>query len=90
MEKINEIVTDSPVLSFYDASRTTVVSDDASSCGLGAALYQMIDGHFKPIVFVSRTTSMAESERRYVQNEKEYLAAVWACEKFDQYLITSA
>ena len=40
--------------------------------------------NWKPIAYASR--SLSETERRYVQIEKEALAIAWACDKFTMYL----
>ena len=53
---------------------------DSSETGLGVALLQ--DG--QPVVFASRT--LTPTERGYAQIEKERLAIVFACERFNQYL----
>ena len=43
----------------------------------------MQNGH--PIAFSSKT--MSETEKRYEQIKKECLAIVYACEKFNQYIL---
>ena len=53
---------------------------DASSKGLGAALFQKT----KPIAFASNVLTPAET--RYANIEQELLAVVYGCEKFHSYL----
>ena len=53
---------------------------DASQSGLGAAILQK--GH--PVPYASRALTSAEI--RYAQIEKELLAIVFACERFDTYI----
>ncbi|UYV82871.1 K02A2.6-like [Cordylochernes scorpioides] len=72
-------------LALFDPSRTTIVSADASSFGIGGVLRQeQPDGSLKPIAYVSRTLS--ETEKRYSQIEKEGLAIVWTCDRLKDYV----
>ena len=78
-EKLKDLVSNSPVLAYYDPNLPLVIQCDSSKDGLGAVLMQ--EG--KPIEFRSRT--LTDTEQRYAQIEKEMLAVVYALEKFNEY-----
>ena len=76
-----ELSNPDALLAYCNANRETIVSADASSYGLGAVLLQkQPDSHWQSVAFHLR-------EQRYVQIEKEALAATWACERFNDYLV---
>ena len=85
VKKLKESLTSSPTLVYFEMNRETAVAADASSYGMGGVLYQKHDGEWKPVAYCSRTLTSAE--RRYAQIEKELLAAVHACTKFERYLV---
>ncbi|UYV75118.1 K02A2.6-like [Cordylochernes scorpioides] len=85
-EKVKKLLSTSPALTLFDPNLPTTVSADASSYGLGAVLLQKSeDGYQKAVAYASRT--MPETEKRWPQIEKESLAIVWACERFQDYLM---
>ncbi len=85
-QDVKVAISESAILAYYDPTRPTLVSSDASSYGMGGVIMQEDDdGNRRPVAFVSRT--MTECEKRYAQIEKELLGVVWACERFSRYLI---
>ncbi|UYV78016.1 hypothetical protein LAZ67_15003200 [Cordylochernes scorpioides] len=87
-EKVKKLLSTSPALTLFDPNLPTTVSADASSYGLGAVLLQKSeDGYQKAVAYASRTMSETEKRWAQIQIEKESLAIVWACERFQDYLM---
>lgn len=83
-EKLKKILNGSTI-ALFDPALLTVVSTDASDCGLGAVLTQVDTNGFEhTVAFASRILS--EVERKYSVVEKEVLACVWAVEKWRNWL----
>ena len=80
LNQLKEAVTRTPVLRYYSLDNEVTLQCDASQSGLGAALLQ----NGQPVAYASRALTSAET--RYAQIEKELLAIVFACERFDTYI----
>lgn len=78
-EKLRSLLTEAPVLRFYDANSELVISVDASNYGIGGCALQ--NGH--PVAFTSSTLN--DAQQSYSQIEKELLAIQVCCSKFDYY-----
>jgi len=64
-----------------------MVATDASQLGIGAVVYQMIDGKPRYIEFASRSLNVAQ--RNYSATRRELLAVVFALQRFQFYLQNS-
>ena len=78
------LVTNNPVLKYFDPNLPVKLSVDASKSGLGSVLLQFRKDDWHPVAFASR--ALSKTERRYSQIEKETLAVVYASEKFNQFV----
>lgn len=78
--KLKTMLTEAPLLRYYDVKLPVTLSVDASKSGLGAVLMQ----EDKPVAYASR--ALTETEQRYAQIEKEMLAIVFGAERFHQYV----
>ena len=83
LKKVKAMVTSAPTLAYFDPTKPTTVSADASSYGTGGVLLQESEGKQHPVAFCSRTLTLTGPQ--YTQIERECLACVWSCDKFTQY-----
>lgn len=76
LNNIKSLICNAPKLKIFDPDAELKIQTDASKAGLGCCLMQ----GDRPISFASR--SLTDAETRYSQIEKEFLAVVFACQKF--------
>ncbi|XP_055612508.1 uncharacterized protein K02A2.6-like [Uranotaenia lowii] len=79
--RVKALVADVGTLRYYNMNEPLTIECDASCFGLGAVVYQM-DG---VLAYASRT--LTQTERNYAQIEKELLAILFACTRFDQLIV---
>ena len=80
VEHLKGILSSQPVLKFFHPTKPVKLQVDASKSGLGACILQ--DEH--PIAYASR--SLTPPEENNSQIEKELLAVVFGCERFNHYV----
>lgn len=80
MDKVKYALTHAPVLRLPDWDLPFEISTDASKYAISAILTQ--EG--QPVAYESR--KLIPAETRYDTREREILAIVWACKKWDDYL----
>jgi hypothetical protein len=84
-QKSKHVVAKSPCLAYFDHRKPVVLQCDASQGGLGGALLQPNEqGNLQPVAFTS--CRMRPNEENWAQIEKECLAIVSACDKWDLWL----
>lgn len=67
---------DSETLRYYEAKKGVTLQVDASQDRLGAAIVQ----DFSPVAFATRV--IYDTQKRYVQIQKNLLAIVFTCERY--------
>ena len=80
-QELKEILCQAPVLKYYNPNEPLTIQVDASSKGIGCALVQ----GGKPVAYASR--ALTHAQQQYAQIEKELLAIVVGCTKFEEYII---
>ena len=84
-DRLVELCYSAPTLAFADYKRPFILHTDASGLGLGAVLYQQVDGNMHLVAFASRGLNRAE--RNYPALKLTFLALKWAVTyRFRDYL----
>jgi transposase InsO family protein len=81
---VKEAIRRCPKLFFMDDNAPVYLHTDASDYGIGAYLFQIIDGNELPIAFMSKTLSTEEIKWSTI--EKECYAIVFSLRKFEYLL----
>ena len=76
-----------PIISAPNWTQPFEIMCDASDFAIGAVLGQRIDNRQHVIYYSSRTLN--DAQQNYTTTEKEFLAVVFALEKFRPYLLGS-
>ena len=91
LTKKKQALTSAPCMSYFDNRKDTYVTVDASPVGISAILSQKSlhgnSDHQQTIAYASR--ALTETEKRYLQTEKEALAVIWAVDHFHLFLLGS-
>lgn len=82
--RLKQEIASDRVLTPYDPALPLQLACDASPYGIAAVLSHVMNGEERPIAFISRSLTAAESQ--YSQLDREALAIVFAIGKFFQYL----
>ena len=85
--ELKDRLVSAPIISTPDWTKPFEIMCDASDFAIGAVLGQRIDNRQHVIYYASRTLN--EAQLNYTTTEKEFLAVVFALEKFRQYLLGS-
>ncbi|XP_059049470.1 uncharacterized protein K02A2.6-like [Achroia grisella] len=78
--RIKSLLVKKPVLQFFNEKLPILLSVDSSKYGLGAVLLQ----NNLPVAYASK--ALNECQNNYAQIEKELLAILFGCEKFNQFI----
>ena len=78
------MVSENISLKFFNPKLPTKIMGDLFKFGIGATLEQKHENVWHPVAFRSRPCTSAE--QNYCPLERETLAIIFACSKFNEYL----
>ncbi|XP_062557035.1 uncharacterized protein K02A2.6-like [Armigeres subalbatus] len=80
------IIDSTTALGFFSELDKTILYTDASPNALGAVLVQ-VNSEGVPRIISFASKSLTITEKKYAQNQREALSAVWAVEHFSYFLL---
>jgi hypothetical protein len=86
-EPFKKALTTAPIVQQPDWNLPFEIMCDASDFAVGAVLGQRIDNKLNVIHYASKT--LDATQKNYATTEKEFLAVVFACDKFRPYIVDS-
>ena len=87
-DTVKSLLCEDTVLAHFDPFLSIGIACDASNVGIGAVLFHRYeDGSERPVANASKTLS--ETQRNYIQIQKEALSIVFALKKFHHFLYGS-
>src|SRR4051812_23164850 len=86
-EVLKKALITAPIVQPPDWKLPFEIMCDASDFAVGAVLGQRVDKKLNVIHYASKTLDSAQ--QNYATTEKEFLAVVFACDKFRQYIVYS-
>ena len=86
-ETLKKALTSTPIVQPHDWNLPFEIMCDASDYAIGAVLGQRVDKKLNVIHYSSKT--LDSDQRNYDTTEKEFLAVVFACDKFRSYIVDS-
>lgn len=84
IQELKSLITQAEILDYLRVDCRTGIVAVASQVGLGAVPTQEQGRMWRAVSYACR--SLTDVKRRYSQKEKEALALVWVCERFNMYL----
>ena len=88
-DQLKQALTRAPVMSYFDTTKDTFITVDASPVGISAILTQKGTDADTSQVVAYASRALTSVEQRYSQTEKEALGIVWGIEHFHLYIYGS-
>ncbi len=85
-EVLKQALIKSPVMSYFDRQKETLILVDASSVGLSTILAQRDHNSAQAQIIAHASRALTNTEKRYSQTEKEALSIIWGIENFHLYV----